>query len=151
MESTAEASRLLIFLLAEKSVRGVILDGTILVREMQSRHDLGPLEALILGQALLVTALMASTLKGHDQISLRIDCSGPVKGLVTEATASGEVRGYLKKNPIPLATPLADLDEAERLNPCWGDGLLTSNRIRGGALLSPLRTDPDRNPPQSFF
>ena len=128
MESSAEASRLLSFLLADKSVRGVILDGTILVREMQSRHELGPLETLILGQALLVTTLMASTLKGHDQISLSIDCSGPLKGLVTEATAVGEVRGYLKKNPIPLVSPLADLDEAERLNPCWGEGLLTVTR-----------------------
>jgi len=127
MESTTETSRLLSFLLADKSVRGVILDGTILVREMQNRHELGPLETLILGQALLVTTLMASTLKGLDQISLRIDCSGPVKGLVSEATAGGEVRGYLKKNPIPLATPLADLDEAKSLNPCWGEGLLTIN------------------------
>ena len=128
MESTAEASRLRSFFLAEKSVRGVILDGTILVREMQIRHDFGPLETQILGQALLVTSLMASTLKGRDQISLRIDCSGPVKGLVTEATANGEVRGYLQKSPIALASPLAALDEAERLNPCWGDGLLTINR-----------------------
>lgn len=129
MESTAAASHLLSFLLAEKSVRGVILDGTILVQEMQSRHELGPIETLLLGQALQVAVLMASTLKGHDEISLRIDCSGPVKGLVAEATATGEVRGYLKENPIPLTTPLASLDETDTLNPCWGDGLLTITRF----------------------
>lgn len=128
MESTAEASHLLSFLLAEKSVRGVILDGTFLVQEMQRRHELGSLETLLLGQSLQVTALMASTLKGHDKIGLRIDCSGPVKGLVTEATATGEVRGYLKRVPIPLEAPLQSLDETNRLNPCWEDGLLTISR-----------------------
>lgn len=128
MESTAKASHLLSFLLAEKSVRGVILDGTLLVQEMQRRHELGSLETLILGQALQVIVLMASTLKGHDKIGMRIDCSGPVKGLVVEATATGEVRGYLKQVPIPLEVPLQSLDETDRLNPCWEEGLLSISR-----------------------
>jgi molecular chaperone Hsp33 len=124
MEPTTKASRLLSFLLAEKSVRGVILDGTVLVREMQLRHGIGRTETLILGQALLAAALMASTLKGHDEIGLRIDCSGPVKGLVAEATATGEARGYLKQVPIPVACN----GESTSLAPCWGDGYLTITR-----------------------
>lgn len=128
MEVTPEASHLLTFLLAEKSVRGVILDATILVQEMRIRHGLGPLETLILGQALQVTALMASSLKGHDEIGLTIDCSGPVKGVVAEATASGEVRGYLKQSPIPLADPLQSFDAIDDLDPFWGEGLLTITR-----------------------
>jgi len=128
MAVTTEASRLLTFLLAEKTVRGVILDGTTLVQEMRTRHGLGPLETLILGQALQVTALMASSLKGHDEIGLRIDCSGPIKGLVTEATATGEVRGYLKQVPIPRTDPLHLFDERDDLNPFWGDGFLTITR-----------------------
>lgn len=124
---------MLTFLLAEKSVRGVILDGTVLIQEMQTRHGLDILEALILGQALLATTLMASSLKGHDEIGLRIDCSGPIKGLVAEATATGEVRGYLKQVPIPLASPLQSLDDTNTLNPLWGEGLLTINRyLEGG-------------------
>lgn len=128
MESTTEPSHILTFLLADKSVRGVILDGTVLVQEMQTRHELGPLEALILGQTLLVTALMASSLKGLDEVALRIDCSGPVKGLVAEATATGEVRGYLKQAPIPLSAPLQSFDETNNLNPCWEEGFLTITR-----------------------
>jgi molecular chaperone Hsp33 len=129
MESTSETSHVLSFFLAGKSVRGVILDGTTLAQEMQSRHELGRLESLILGQALQVIVLMASTLKGHDQIGLRIDCSGPVRGLVAEATASGEVRGYLMQAPIPLpVVPLQSLDEITTLTPCWEDGLLTITR-----------------------
>ena len=128
MAVTTEASHILTFLLAEKSVRGVILDGTTLVQEMRTRHGLGPLETLVLGQVLQVTALMASSLKGHDEIGLRIDCAGPIKGIVAEATATGEVRGYLKQVPIPQTDPLQPFDERDDLNPFWGDGFLTITR-----------------------
>jgi len=129
MESPSEAGIASSFLLAEKTVRGVILEGTSLVREMQSRHALGALETMLLGQALLGTALLASTLKGQDEINLRIDCSGPVKGLVVEATATGEVRGYLKQLPIPLSTPLTSFEETNPLQPLWGEGFLTITRF----------------------
>ena len=128
MELTTEPSRWLTFLLAEKSVRGVILDGTTLVQEMRTRHGIGILETLILGQAVQVTALIASSLKGHDEVGLRIDCSGPVKGLVAEATACGTVRGYLKQVPIPLTVPLQSFDERDNLTPLWGKGFLTITR-----------------------
>lgn len=133
MGVSPESSQLLTFLLAEKSVRGVILDGTILVQEMRKRHGIDVLETLILGQALQVTALMASSLKGHDEIGLRIDCSGPVKGLAAEATATGEVRGYLKQNAIPLTLPLESSNEIYGLEPWWGDGFLTISRYLEGS------------------
>lgn len=132
-EGAADSSHLLSFLLAEKSVRGVILDGTILVQEMRNRQGTGILETLILGQALQATALMASSLKGGDEIGLKIDCSGPVKGLVAEATATGEVRGYLLQGSIPLLHPLPSFNETDDLKPCWVDGFLTINRyLQGG-------------------
>ncbi|MDD3815293.1 MAG: Hsp33 family molecular chaperone HslO [Desulfocapsaceae bacterium] len=129
----SEGSHIQTFLLADKSIRGVILDGTLLVQEMQNRHELGALETLILGQAMLVTALMASLLKGQDGIGLRIDCTGPVKGLVTEATAKGEVRGYLKQVPIPLLRPLDSFESIHNLNPYWQDGLLTISHYLEGS------------------
>ncbi len=131
MEAPAAAGNLLSFLLADKSVRGVILHGTKLVEEMRHCHELDSLETLLLGQALQVTVLMASTLKGQDEIGLRIDCAGPIKGLVTEATASGEVRGYLQRNPMPPAASLAALDNTNNFNSCQRDGLLTVSRIAG--------------------
>jgi molecular chaperone Hsp33 len=128
MKSTSNAGSLHSFLLAEKTVRGAILEGTPFVREMQSRHAIGTMETLILGQALMVTALMASSFKGHDEISLRVDCSGPIKGLIAEATATGEVRGYLKQVPIPQTTPVDSPDAINHLDPLWGEGLLTITR-----------------------
>lgn len=130
---SAAVSHLLSFFLAGKSVRGVILDGTALVQDMRNRQGTGILETLILGQALQATLLMASSLKGDDGIGLRIECSGPLKGLVAEATGTGEVRGYLQQGAIPLDLPLASFDEREDLTPWWGDGSLTINRyLQGG-------------------
>lgn len=108
------------FLLADGGVRGALVHGTHLVREMRINHELGLLETLILGHAYLGGLLVASSLKGRDRVALQIDCSGPVGGLVVEANAFGEVRGYLRKTPIPLDKPLEDFN----LSPFFGAGLI---------------------------
>ena len=41
---------------------------------------------------------MASTLKDFDRLSVKIDCNGPIEGIIAEATRDGGVRGYVK-NP----------------------------------------------------
>ena len=101
-----------------------MIHGTRLVQEMRRNHELGVLETLILGHAYLGALLVASSLKGGDRLKLQIDCSGPVGGLVVEANAFGEVRGYLRTTPIPVAKPLEDFD----LSPFFGTGLLSITR-----------------------
>ncbi len=129
MQTGAANNNLHRFFLADRTVRGAILDGTALIQEMQALHHLGPLETLILGQGLLAVALMASSLKGLDEIGLRLDCSGPVKGLLAEGTATGEVRGYLKQNPIPLPSPDLPFAAVNELLPLWGEGFLVVTRF----------------------
>jgi len=63
---------------------------------------------------------MSAELKGNDRVSINIDCSGPIRGLVAEATAFGDVRGYLKRVPIPLDKPMESFD----LAPFFGAGIL---------------------------
>ena len=110
------------FLLGDKAVRGVLVRGTALVSEMRTRHGLGLLETLVLGHACLAAALLATSLKGDkDRLALRIECSGSIKGLVAEANAAGEVRGYLRQTPIPLEKPLESFD----LAPFFGAGFLS--------------------------
>jgi molecular chaperone Hsp33 len=121
----ARDDRLFSFLLADKTVRGAVVKGIRMVNEMRSNHALGILETLVLGHAYLASALLSSSLKGNDSISLKIDCSGPVKGLVAEANAYGEVRGYLKQVPIPLDNPLESFD----MSPFLGAGFLTVTRF----------------------
>lgn len=118
------------FLLGCKAVRGLLVRGTDLVKELRSRHELGLLETLVLGQACLAAALLATSLKGDkDRLALRVECSGPIKGLLAEANAAGEVRGYLRQMPIPVEKPLESFD----LAPFFGAGFLSvSTQLTGG-------------------
>ena len=109
------------FLLAEGAIRGAIMNGTRMVNEMRANHELGILETLVLGRAYLGAGLMAADLKGNDRIDLKFDCSGPIKGLVVEANAFGEVRGFLKQVPIPIEQPLDSFD----LSPFFGAGFIS--------------------------
>ena len=109
------------FLLADGAVRGAILHGSRMVNEMRANHQLGILETLVLGRAYLGAGLMSANLKGSDRVSLKIECTGPIKGLTVEANAFGEVRGFLKNVPIPIDRPMEDFN----LSPFFGVGFLS--------------------------
>ncbi len=113
--------RLDTFLLAEDSVRGVVVNGTRMVNEMRWNHELGILETLVLGHAYLGGALMCAGLKGNDRLNIKVECTGPIKGLSVDANAFGEVRGYLRQVPIPVDKPLESFD----LSPFFGAGFLS--------------------------
>lgn len=108
------------FIVADGAIRGVIMNGTRMINEMRANHELGILETLVLGRAYLGVGLMSADLKSNDRVSLKIDCSGPIKGLVVEANAFGEVRGFLKQVPIPINEPMESFD----LSPFFGAGFL---------------------------
>ncbi len=113
--------RLYNFLLADGAIRGAILNGTRMINEMRANHELGILESLVLGRAYLGAGLMSANLKGADSTSLKIECSGPIRGLTVETNAFGEVRGFLKNVPIPIDKPMQDFD----LAPFFGAGFLS--------------------------
>jgi molecular chaperone Hsp33 len=113
--------RLYNFLLADGDIRGAVLHGTRMVNEMRANHELGILETLVLGRAYLGVALMSANIKGIESVSLKIECSGPIKGLTVEANTFGEVRGFLKNVPIPIDRPMEDFD----LSPFFGAGFLS--------------------------
>lgn len=116
--------RLYNFLLVDGTVRGVILHGTRMINEMRANHELGILETLVLGRVYLGAGLMSAALKGNDRLNIKIECSGPIKGLAVETNAFGEVRGYLKNVPIPIEKPLNDFN----LSPFFGAGMLSVTR-----------------------
>jgi molecular chaperone Hsp33 len=113
------------FFLAGGQVRGAILHGTRMVNEMRANHELGILETLVLGHAYLGAGLLTAHLKGSDRIALRVECSGPIKGLEVESNAFGEVRGHLKQVPIPIAKP----PESFNLSPFFGAGFIRVTRF----------------------
>jgi len=113
------------FTLSNGTIRGAVLHGTRMVNEMRGNHELGILETLVLGHAYMAVALMCANLKGDERIGLKIDCSGPIKGLFVEANAFGEVRGYLKNVPIPIEKPLENFN----LSPFFGAGFLSVTKV----------------------
>ena len=117
------------FLMAGDTIRGAMLNGSRMVNEMRWNHELGILETLVLGHAYLGACLMSTGLKGRDRLMLQVDCSGPVKGLVVEANAAGEVRGFLKNVPIPVEKPLEDFN----LSPFFGAGFISVTRTLADA------------------
>lgn len=117
-----------VFIMAEGKYRGAFFHGTRFINQMKANHQLGILETMILGQAYLCTALMIPTMKDFGRLSLRYDTNGPAAGFVTEADSTGNVRGYLLQDPVPVTKPLESWD----LAPFFGPGTLTVSRIHRG-------------------
>ncbi len=117
------------FMMAGDTVRGAVLDASRMINQMRWNHDLGILETLVLGHAYMGASLMSASLKGVDRLRLQIDCSGPIKGLLVEANASGHVRGFLKRVPIPVNKPLENFN----LSPFFGAGFISVTRTLAGS------------------
>ena len=119
------------FILNKGNFRGHFIEGTELVNSFKERHNLGIMETLILGHAALAAELMAASLKDDGKIKIKIECSGPVKGLSVEADSKGAARGYLFENPIPLDSEPENLDTS----PIFQAGFITV-----------IRYSPDKKP-----
>lgn len=67
-----------------------------LVEKSRTAHKTNPLETILLGDMLMAAALTAATLKGQQRVQFSLkqtDVQNPYQ-IVTEADATGEVRGY---------------------------------------------------------
>ncbi len=117
-----------VFVMGDGQFRGAFLNGTRLVNQMRAQHNLGILETMILGQAMLCGGLLIPTMKGREHLTFRYDVNGPAAGFSVEADSTGYVRGYLMQNHIPLDAPLENWD----LTPFLGEGTLTISRIGEG-------------------
>jgi molecular chaperone Hsp33 len=99
----------------DKLIHGIVADGdarlfaavtTASVTEAILRHGTSPTTSAALGRMLTGAALLGSSFKDFDRLTVKIECDGPVGGITAEATKEGFVRGYVK-NPnaeTPAAT-----------------------------------------------
>ncbi|MBA2379465.1 MAG: Hsp33 family molecular chaperone HslO [Blastocatellia bacterium] len=81
---------------AEGTVRVLAATTTAITTEAVRRHQTSPTVSAALGRMLTGTLLLGSSLKEFDRLTTKIDVSGPVGGIIAEATAQGTVRGYVK-------------------------------------------------------
>ena len=81
---------------------------TALVAEARERHDLAPTASAAVGRLLTAAALLGTSLRGRERLTLRIVGDGPIGSITADAWSAGEgivgARGYAR-NPsadVPL-------------------------------------------------
>ncbi len=99
-------------LCAAMRVRFTTVDVTESARALELRHLAGPTAGAVLAEGLVAVALL-STDAAHDDeaVYIRLKVSGPVQGLLVEASGNGDLRGF------PHMKALNDLDGAETIDP----------------------------------
>ena len=107
----------------EGSIRAFAVLSTDTCEEARKAHNTSPVVSAALGRLLSAGLMMGSMMKNDDDlITLKIEGSGPLQGVIVTANNSGEVKGY-PFNPLVIIPPNSKgkLDVAEAI----GAGLLT--------------------------
>jgi molecular chaperone Hsp33 len=91
------------FYLPQKPVRGRLIRLGPLANTLLARHDHPEPVSILLGEALALTASLASALKFSGSFSLQAKGDGPVSMLVVDCTDAGALRGYGRVNLETLA------------------------------------------------
>ena len=113
---TAHTDSLFRFLLPDAGVRGVHvrLQGT--WREMLSHASYPPIARGLLGQATVAAALFTGHTKVDGRLSIQLRSEGALRGLFSECTAAGTVRGIARlEEGQDAPASLHDLGEAAML------------------------------------
>ena len=80
---------------ANASIRAFAIDAKEMVETARVDHNTSPVMTAALGRLLAAGAMMGSMMKGDkDILTLRIQCSGPAKGLTVTADSHGNVKGF---------------------------------------------------------
>lgn len=89
----------------------VYVDASETAKELEKRHLSGPASSMALGQALLAVSLISIRLKGEkERLSFQLKVDGPIGGVLVEAGANGELRGYTEVKLLDSIDGDEDLD-----------------------------------------
>ncbi|TBH20975.1 Hsp33 family molecular chaperone HslO [Thermus thermamylovorans] len=131
--------RILRGLAGEGHLRVVAAETGDVVEEARRRHGLSPTATAALGRAMTGALLLAQLLlkTPKERLTLRLEGTGPLGGLLAEADAQGNVRGYVQ-NPqaeVPLR-PDGKLNVGEVLGPGFlrADRSLPSGEVYSGTV-----------------
>ena len=80
---------------ANASIRAFAISAKEMVETARVDHNTSPVMTAALGRLLAAGAMMGTMMKGEkDILTLRIQCSGPAKGLTVTADTKGNVKGF---------------------------------------------------------
>ena len=90
---------------AEGMIRAFAATTRNTVEEARAHHNTSPVATAALGRLLTGAAMMGSDMKNEqDLLTIRINCDGPIGGLLVTADNSGHVKGYVN-NPQVMLPP----------------------------------------------
>lgn len=96
---------------ADNQVRFFACSSTETVEKARITHNTSPVVTNALGRLLTGGALMGAMCKNEtDKLTIRIQCQGPVKGLLVTADSKGNVKGYVSETDVML--PAKDVAKA---------------------------------------
>lgn len=88
---------------ANSQIRAFACTTKNIVEYARQTHNTSPVVTAALGRLLTAGAMMGSMMKGdNDLLTLKINCSGPIQGLLVTADANANVKGYAYQNDVML-------------------------------------------------
>lgn len=115
------------------SVRVMAIDATEMVQEIRDLHNLSNLSTAALGRVMIVSSMIASTLKSYeDRLTIQIKGDGPLGNIVVCANSALELKGYITNPEVELP-----LNNEGKLDVSKGIGLGTLTLIKDIGLKDP--------------
>ena len=110
-EDTFMADTMIRGMAANKQVRFFACNSTDTVEKARITHHTSPVVTNALGRLLTGGVLMGAMCKNDtDKLTLRIQCQGPISGMLVTADANGHVKGYVSEPEVML--PANDVAKA---------------------------------------
>lgn len=96
---------------AKNQVRFFACNSSETVEKARITHNTSPVVTCALGRLLTGGVLMGAMGKNEDDmLTIRIQCQGPIKGMLVTANSSGSVKGYVNEAEVLL--PATDIAKA---------------------------------------
>lgn len=96
---------------AENQIRFFACDATETVEKARITHRTSPVVTNALGRLLIGGVLMGAMCKNDtDKLTIRIQCQGPIQGMLVTADSKGNVKGYVSEPAVML--PAKDVAKA---------------------------------------
>jgi len=98
-------------------IRFAFVEATVAAKALEARHLCGPVAGAALGEAVTAAALLAADAASPEEaVMLRMNVSGPLGGVLVEATGEGALRGFTNRKVIDELDSRLPVDTTE----AWG-------------------------------
>lgn len=108
--------RLIKGLTESSRVRVTVVDVTVAAKALEARHLCGPVAAAVLAEGVVGVALLSADAATPEEAwMLRLNVSGPIGGLLVEATGAGMLRGFTTRKTLDALDGLLPVASAPAL------------------------------------